>query len=86
MHSFCEIANFLQNDLGFSRAETEDICNKSGLLSLAVRTPMIDITVFDDALIKRFKDYDGLSMGHFLDKMFNAEQVNKLKAYMGVTS
>lgn len=85
MSSFCEIANFLELELGFSRAETERICNESGLISLAMGKPMIDIRVLDDALKNRFKDYDGFSMVDFVNQKFSVMQVKQLELLMGVT-
>ena len=84
-YSYSDMANFIQNDLGFSRIETNNIMKKSALMCWIFKKPMISIFEFDDFLKQKYSEYkDDMSLNDFLKTKFSDEQIEIIKKMCGV--
>ena len=84
-YSYSDMANFIQNDLGFSRIETNKIMKKSALMCWIFKKPTISIVEFDDFLKQKYSEYkDDMSLNDFLKTKFSDEQIEIIKKICGV--
>ena len=83
-YSYNDMANFIQNDLGFSRIETNKIMKKSSLMCWIFKKPTISIVEFDDFLKQKYSEYkDDMSLNDFLKTKFSDEQIEIIKKICG---
>ena len=84
-YSYSDMANFIQNDLGFSRIETNKIMKKSALMCCIFKKPTISIVEFDDFLKQRYSEYkDDMSLNDFSKTKFSDAKIEIIKKICGV--
>lgn len=84
-YSYCDIANFIQNDLGFSRIETKEILKKSALMCWLFKKPTIYVIELDNFLKRKYPEYkDDMSLNDFLKTKYSDEQIKIIKKICGV--